>query len=79
MNFTTDEKMPLSRTDNLVVQDLNDEALIYDLNNHKVYHLNSTMKLIWENCDGETLVQTITKDLDKKLKTRIEQDFIAFL
>lgn len=46
--------------ENLLIQDLNDEVLVYDTKAHKSYCLNSTAKIVFNYCDG---VQTFA-DID---------------
>jgi hypothetical protein len=44
-------KLPKIR-ENLLVQELNDEVLIYDQSTNKSYCLNETAKIVFEACDG---------------------------
>ena len=41
---------PKSRTDNLVVQEMNDEVLVYDLDSNKAVCLNETAAIVWKSC-----------------------------
>lgn len=54
---------PLGRRDNLVVQELNGEVLIYDLNKNKAYCLNETSALVWRACNGINSVSDICKSV----------------
>lgn len=47
-------KLPQARLENIVVQDLGSELLIYNLTTHRAYTLNRTSKIVFERCDGET-------------------------
>jgi hypothetical protein len=38
----------------LVVSDLPEEVLVYDLDQHKAHCLNQTAAFIWRHCDGKT-------------------------
>ena len=40
------------RHENLVVQELNNEVLIYDLKRDKAFCLNETAAIVWQACDG---------------------------
>jgi hypothetical protein len=62
-------KLPNTRT-NLLVQDLNDEVLIYDLNADKSYCLNSTAKTVFNACNGKTTIE------DLKIQTKLSEDLI---
>ena len=52
-------KLPKSRTENIVVQNLNDETLIYDLTTHKAFCLNETSAKVFNACDGETTFEEL--------------------
>lgn len=43
---------PLHRKADLVVQEVEDETLVYDLRTHKARCLNSTSSRVWKLCDG---------------------------
>jgi len=47
---------PRARRDGLVVQDLADETLVYDLQRDRAHCLNRTAALVWRRCDGRTSV-----------------------
>lgn len=67
---------PKCRQNDIVVQKLNDEVLIYDLGNHKAFCLNDTSSLVWQMCDGNNSVDDISKQLSKKLKTSVSEDLV---
>lgn len=67
---------PLSRKDNIVIQELNDEVLIYDLIKNKAVCLNQTSASVWEECDGIKSVTNIAEALSKKFKTRVSEDYV---
>jgi hypothetical protein len=43
---------PKARSEGLVVRELDDELLIYDLERHRAHCLNEASALIWRLCDG---------------------------
>jgi hypothetical protein len=43
---------PEARKDGLVIQDLPEEILVYDLNTNKAHCLNQTAAYVWQACDG---------------------------
>lgn len=51
--------LPKARTENMVVQDLPQEMLIYDLISNQIFRLNETSAMIWNNCDGKTAINEI--------------------
>jgi hypothetical protein len=67
---------PQSRKENLVVQEFENEILIYDLNINKVYCLNETSSLVWQLCDGTNSVSEISRSLSQKLKPDVSEDLV---
>ena len=59
--------MPAARTDELVVEELPDETLVYDLKRHKAHCLNRTSSLVWQHCDGRTTTTQVAEMLEEKL------------
>lgn len=59
---------PRAATKELVVQELKDELLIYNLKNNQAICLNQTAALVWQNCDGKSRISEIAQKLNKKLK-----------
>ena len=57
------DNRPISRKDDLVVQELNGEVLIYDLRENKAFCLNETSALVWQSCDGSKTAGEIGKEL----------------
>jgi hypothetical protein len=52
-------EFPLARTSGLVVQEMPDELLVYDLNSNRAHCLNQTSASVWKACDGKTSVRDI--------------------
>lgn len=67
---------PKSRNENIVVQEMNKELLIYDLNINKAFCLNETSKIIWELSDGTRSISAIAANLQSKLKQNINEEFV---
>jgi hypothetical protein len=68
--------LPLARTDQLVVQELPDEVLVYDLERHKAHCLNKTSAMIWKCCDGRTTVAEMTRRLGRELAAPVDDDVV---
>ena len=54
-----EESVPRARREGLIVQELPDELLVYDLARQKAHCLNRTAALIWNRCDGKTDVEQL--------------------
>lgn len=57
-----DNKPVCSRND-LVVQELDGEILIYDLKENKAFCLNETSARVWRSCDGSKTMAEIGREL----------------
>ena len=64
---TTRALLPRARQDELVVEELQDETLVYDLKRHKARCLNRTAALVWRCCDGQTSVAEVAALLEERL------------
>ncbi len=69
---------PKSRQEELVVQELADEVLVYDLKKHKAFCLNHTAAFVWQHSDGQTPVAQIAYLLQKKLRTPVDESVVWF-
>ena len=67
---------PKCHKENIVIQELENELLIYDLNINKVYCLNHTSAMVWQLSDGENSIPEISLLMSKKLQTEISEDFV---
>jgi hypothetical protein len=72
------QHIPVSRKDNLVIQELEKEVLIYDLKENKAYCLNETSALVWQACDGKRSVAEISKFVGEKLNLPANEDIVWF-
>lgn len=70
--------IPFARSKNLVVQQAENEVLVYDLDTNKAICLNETSAFIWQNCDGKKDFAGIQKSVEKKFGELVSKDFIKF-
>ena len=68
--------LPRSRMDGLVIQELDDETLVYDTETDKAHCLNQTSAMVWEQCDGKTTVEQAARSLQSKLDVPVGADII---
>ncbi len=68
--------LPKARTSDIVVQEVDKDTLVYDLTADKAHHLNKTLSLVWEKCDGKTTFDELARILKNKLNIKVESDFI---
>src|SRR5882672_8722595 len=69
-------EMPRVRQDGLVVQELADEVLVYDLARHKAHCLSPLAAAIWRACDGRTTVGEIARRVPGPSGRRLEADVV---
>jgi hypothetical protein len=67
---------PIAREKGLVVQDLADETLVYDLERHKAHCLNRTAAAVWRLCDGKRDEAALARLLEKDLGTAADTDVV---
>lgn len=69
---------PKARYQELVIQELADETLIYDLTTSKAFCLNPTAAFVWHHADGQTPIKQIAYLLQKKLRAPVDESIIWF-
>lgn len=68
--------IPVVRKNNLVIQHLENELLIYDLQNNKVFGLNQTSALVWQLSNGERTMSEIAFEASRQLNSPINEEFV---
>ena|ERR1044071_2617136 len=72
----TAHPMPKARSEGLVIQDLADEVLVYDLERDKAHCLNQTAALVWRHCDGKNTVSEIARVLSKEAGSPVSDEVV---
>jgi len=67
---------PLARKDKLVVRELGDEVLVYDLTRNKAFCLNKLARAVWKASDGQKSVTRIADDLSTELGATIDDEAV---
>jgi Coenzyme PQQ synthesis protein D (PqqD) len=67
---------PRARQEDLVIEGLGEETLVYDMRNHKAHCLNRTAALVWERCDGRATVAEMTTVLEKELSVMVRAEVV---
>lgn len=70
------ELVPLARRDKLVVRELPDELLVYDVTRHKAHCLNQASALVWKHCDGKMTVEEMKRRLERELAMSVDTDVV---
>ncbi len=69
---------PLARKEGLVIQELPDEVLVYDLDRDRAHCLNETAAFVWQRCDGRTSTVEIARSLGKKVNAPVDEKVVWF-
>ena len=77
-NATLNSQVALARHDELVVQELPDELMVYDLKHHKAHCLNKTAAFIWHHCDGQTTVTELADLLRQESGSPLDEDVVWY-
>ena len=67
---------PIARQQDLIVEELADEVLVYDLQTDKAHCLNRLAALIWKNCDGEKSEREIAEALEQELESPVSVQIV---
>lgn len=68
--------LPRMRAHGLVVDDLPDEVLVYDLDRHRAHCLNRSAALVWRYCDGSNSSAEIAQRLIAELDAPFSEDLV---
>jgi Coenzyme PQQ synthesis protein D (PqqD) len=71
MKRATGVHFPKMREQRLIIDELSDEVLVYDLDRHQAHCLNQAAALVWRRCDGKTQPAEIAR----RLQTELDRPF----
>jgi hypothetical protein len=69
-------QVPVARKEGLVIQEMPEEVLVYDLDTNKAHCLNQTAAFVWKSCNGRNSVADITKLVGDDSGTSVPEDLI---
>lgn len=69
-------QLPRARKEGLIVRELADEVLVYDLERDKAHCLNVTSALVWKHCDGQTSVKEMVRLLEDECRALLSEDVV---
>lgn len=76
MENSLERSMPQARKEGLLIQELADELLVYDLDRKKTHCLNQTAALTWKHCDGRATLAEVRGILEQEMRTPVDEDVI---
>jgi hypothetical protein len=72
----TGRQLAQAREEELLVHELPDETLVYDLSRHEAHSLNRTAALIWRHCDGKTTPAEMAALVQQELNLPADEDLV---
>ena len=78
MDATTSGFLPEARSEGLIVRELADELLVYDLSSNKAHCLNQTAALVWRHCNGRTTITEVCHLLEEKMHAPADEQVVWF-
>ena len=72
------QEVALAREEGLVVQEVSDEVLVYDLKRQKAHYLNKTAAFIWNQCDGQKSVAEIVTLLQQQTGMPVNEEVVWY-
>ena len=68
MKLGNNQVMPRARKADLVVKEMPDELLVYDLKRDRIHVLNQSAAFIWTQCNGRRTVDDLARAVAKSLQ-----------
>ena len=76
MTADRNNQVPKARQEQLIVKELPDELLIYDLKRDKAHCLNETAALVWKNCDGHKTVEQLRELMEDNAGSPVPEEMV---
>jgi hypothetical protein len=76
MNNPNNTQNPTARQNGLVVQEMPDEVLVYDLDTNKAHCLNQSAAFVWRSCNGTNSIDDIVREFESNGKGKVTEDFV---
>jgi Coenzyme PQQ synthesis protein D (PqqD) len=73
---TKTEKLPQARQDELFVERMGEELLVYDAKRHSAHRLNPTAAWVWSHCDGQKTIAETTRLLSDELQQPMDEELV---
>ncbi len=67
---------PVARQNGLVIQEMPDEILVFDLETNKAHCLNQTAAFVWKSCDGMNSVSEIARLFGNQSGKPVPEDLV---
>lgn len=69
---------PCARRENLIVQPVDGELILYDSQRDAAHLLNTTAMLVWQHCDGSQSVQEIAQSVAAEAHAPVDESAVWY-
>ena len=76
MNEKARNAKPIARKQGLVIQELPDEVLVYDLDRDRAHCLNQTAAFVWQHCNGRNSTAQIARTLGQQFDCKADENIV---
>src|SRR5882672_6719696 len=76
MNEKARNAKPVARKQGLVIQELPDEVLVYDLDRDRAHCLNQTAAFVWQRCNGKNSTAQIARTLVQQFDCKVDEKIV---
>ena len=70
------QQRPVARKEGLVIQEMPDEVLVFDLETNKAHCLNQTAAFVWKACNGTNSVADITQSFGNQSGKPVDENLV---
>ena len=67
---------PVARKQGLVIRELPDEVLVYDLDRDRAHCLNMTAAFVWQRCNGRNTTARIAQTLGRQFDCAVDEKIV---
>ena len=67
---------PKARTERIIVREVQDEVLVYDMDRDTAHCLNLSAAAVWKKCDGRSTPAQIANSLRAESRANVNEDFV---
>jgi hypothetical protein len=76
MDQKVQDPRPLARKQDLLVEELSSEVLVYDVEQDRAHCLNETAAFVWKRCDGQNTPQDIARLLGSTVNSTVDEKVV---
>ena len=76
MKTNEEAKLPAAREDELIVQEMGEEVLVYDQRQRRAHCLNRTAALVWRELDGRQTAAEVAARLSREVGATVAPEVV---